>query len=54
MEEDVVLVETGPLDRDDFWDHCHNTVSGNRKIAERITREIRNRREGHEARVVVR
>jgi lysophospholipase L1-like esterase len=35
-EEGVPFIETGPLESDDFWDHCHNTAAGNRKIAQRI------------------
>ncbi len=34
QEEQVALVRTGPFDREDFWDHVHNTASGNKKIAE--------------------
>ncbi|HVM97960.1 MAG TPA: hypothetical protein VMT89_16315 [Candidatus Acidoferrales bacterium] len=35
-EEGVPLITTGPLDAADFFDHCHNTASGNRRIAQRI------------------
>lgn len=35
-EEDVPFIITGPLDKDNFTDHCHTTTSGNRKIAKRI------------------
>lgn len=36
-EENVPFIITGPLEENDFTDHCHNTVSGNRKIAGRIS-----------------
>ena len=42
-EEEVPFIATGPLlEKEDFWDHCHNTVSGNRKIAKSIFRIIVN------------
>lgn len=39
-EEDVPFLDTGPLLAGDFWDHCHNTASGNLKIAERVRNAI--------------
>lgn len=39
-EEGVPFVRTTPLLDADFWDHCHNTPSGNRKIAARIAKQI--------------
>ena len=36
FEEEVTFIITGPLDKNKFWDHCHNTASGNREIAIRI------------------
>lgn len=38
-EEGVPFVETGLADAD-FRDHCHTTVSGNRKIAERLEQAV--------------
>ena len=41
-EEQTTFVRTGPFDRTDFWDHCHNTASGNRKIAENLATALLN------------
>ncbi len=35
-EEGVPFIVTSPLDSNDFYDHCHNTASGNSKIASKI------------------
>jgi hypothetical protein len=35
-EENVSFIKTGPLDKTDFWDHAHNTESGNRNISKKI------------------
>jgi hypothetical protein len=35
-EEGIKFVNTGLFDRDDFLDHCHNTASGHKKIADRL------------------
>jgi hypothetical protein len=40
-EEQVTFVNTQPLLGEDFWDHCHNTPSGNTKIATRIAESMR-------------
>jgi len=39
-EENVALVKTGPFTNEDFWDHCHCTASGNRKVAEAVADEL--------------
>lgn len=35
-EERIALVRTGPFKGEDFWDHCHCTAGGNRKVAEAV------------------
>ena len=35
-EESVPFIESGPLDKNDFYDHCHNTSSGHQKIAQKL------------------
>jgi lysophospholipase L1-like esterase len=39
-EEQVLFVRTGPFDRQDFWDHAHNTAAGNKKIAESVAKAV--------------
>jgi hypothetical protein len=40
-EEQVPFVRTGSFERQDFWDHAHNTASGNRKIAASVAKALR-------------
>lgn len=35
-EEKVPFINTGPLGKEDFLDHCHNTPKGNLKIATKV------------------
>jgi lysophospholipase L1-like esterase len=35
-EENVSLIKTGPFTNNDFWDHCHCTAGGNKKVAQAI------------------
>jgi hypothetical protein len=39
-EQAVQYVSTGPFDANDFWDHCHCTASGNKKVAEAVAPAI--------------
>ncbi|NPU85850.1 MAG: hypothetical protein HPY65_15340 [Syntrophaceae bacterium] len=39
-EERITVVRTGPFTSEDFWDHCHCTAGGNRKVAEAVAGEV--------------
>jgi lysophospholipase L1-like esterase len=42
-EEGAALIRTGPFTKDDFWDHCHCTASGNRKVAGAVAAYLESR-----------
>lgn len=39
-EERITVVATGPFQGEDFWDHCHCTAGGNRKVAEAVAEAV--------------